>query len=278
VVNDRLEVMLRDALEGLADEAPPAGDLAATARGRLRRRRQRLAAATAGGAALAVVAAAALLGGARTESSGPAGEVRVEPSPPVSVTVSPPVSISVGYCPAGDDCPDARAIDELRRRPVKLPTVPAGGACPVSAAQLQPEGGGFSGSYLAIGEGPFRMTGDGQVTYEYPPGPDSGYEGTGWGGQKVIWSIDASYSGPVLLRGAQIDGTHQLRFDRYVGALGQDSGSTAHPELAYPALPGGEVVRTPPSAVRLQQPGCYAIQVDGTSFSSVIVFRATVRP
>jgi len=269
-MNDQLEPLLRDALEGLADEAPVAGDLAGTARGRLRRRRQRLAGGTAAAAVVVLAAGGVLWDGARPASPGPAGqvEVTVEPQPP-----------DVPYCPGGGtDCPEARPIDALRQRPVKLPTMPADGKCPVSAAHQLPQAGGFSGPYLAIGEGPFRMTGDGHVGFEFPPGPDSGYQGTGWGGQKVIWSIDESYGGPVLLRGGQLDGDHELRFDRYLGALGQDAGGTAHDELAYPALAGGNVDRTPPSAVRLQAPGCYAIQADGTSFSEIIVFEATLAP
>jgi hypothetical protein len=266
-MNDQLEPLLRETLDDLAGEAPVAGDLAGTARGRLRRRRQRLAGGTAALAVVVLAAGMAVWGGPRAGTSGPpAGEVRVEPAP----------AASVPYCPGGNgDCPDARAVDALRQRALHLPVVRPGDECPISPARTLPEGGGFKGDYLAVGNGPFRMVGNGVVWFEYPPGPDTGsYNGSGWGGEKVIWSIDASYSGPVLLRGAQIDGTAELRFDRYIGALGQTESSAAFEELAYPALPGGNVVRTPPSAVRLQRGGCYAIQVDGTSFSEIIVFRA----
>jgi hypothetical protein len=258
-MNDQLEPLLRETLDDLAGEAPVAGDLAGTARGRLRRRRQRLA----GGTAVVAVAAlaAAVWGGPRVGTSGPpAGEVRVEPEP----------TASVPYCPSGGDCPDARAVAALRQRPLHLPVAPPGGVCPVSPARMMPEGGGFTGGYQAVGDGPFRMVGDGRVQFDY-----DGYERSEWGGAKVVWSIDAAYSGPVLLRGAQIDGPAGLRFIRYVGALGQSESDTAFEELAYPAMPGGNVVRTPPSVLRLQKPGCYAIQVDGTSFSEIIVFRAT---
>ena len=267
-MTDQLEPLLRDAFEDLADEAPAAGDLAGTARGRLLRRRRRLAGGAAAAAVVALAAGGVVWDGSRPASSGPAGpvEVTVEPQPP-----------GVPYCPGGGEaCPDARPIDALRRRPLQLPTMPADGTCPVTKPRVIPQQGGFSGPFEVIGEGPFRMNSDGHVSFEYPPGPDTGYAGTGWGGQKVIWSIDESYAGPVLLRGRQLDGDHELRFDRYQGALGQDAGVTAHAELAYPALPGAGVARTPPSAVRLQAPGCYAIQADGTSFSTIIVFEATL--
>jgi hypothetical protein len=93
----------------------------------------------------------------------------------------------------------------------------------------------------------------------------------------VIWSIDAGYTGPLLLRGARIDGEGGLRFDHYLNALGTQGGGTAYPELAYPALEGVSVVRTHPSALRMRVPGCYAVQVDGTTFSEIIVFRAELR-
>ena len=267
-MTDQLEPLLRDTFEDLADEAPVAGDLAGTARGRLRRRRRRLAGGTAAAAVVALATTGVLWDGSRPRSSGPAGrvEVTVAPQPP-----------DVPYCPGGgEDCPDARPIAALRQRALHLPTMPADGTCPVTKVREIPQAGGFSGPFQVIGEGPFRMNSDGHVSFQYPPGPDTGYEGTGWGGQKVIWSIDESYDGAVLLRGHQLDGDHQLRFDRYQGALGQDAGVTAHEELAYPALPGAGVARTPPSGIRLQAPGCYAIQADGTSFSTIIVFEATV--
>jgi hypothetical protein len=245
-MNDQLEPLLRDTFDRLAEAAPAGGDLAARARARLRRRRQGLAGVAAATAVVVLAAGTVLWNEAGTvRPARPSGDTRVESERP---TASP-------YCASGTDCPESRAIDALRR-PLRLPSMPAGGTCPVSAVRTMPAGGGFNGPYPAVGEGPFRLTGDGHVPFEYPPGPDTGYQGTGWGGQKVIWSIDAGYSGPVLLRGARIDGDAELRFDRYLGALGQSAGNTAYPELAYPGNEGVTFVRTPPSAVRLQEPRC----------------------
>ena len=90
----------------------------------------------------------------------------------------------------------------------------------------------------------------------------------------MIWAIDKDYSGPLLFRGERLDGPQALRFDHYLGTYGGEGGSRAFAELAYPPLDGITVMRTAPSGVRMQTSGCYAIQVDGTNFSEIIVFRA----
>jgi hypothetical protein len=95
--------------------------------------------------------------------------------------------------------------------------------------------------------------------------------GSSWKGARVVWSAASSYRGPVLIRGRQLGGS---------GAVGFGEGHTPYDELqllasgtgAPPAPNGG---RTWLSFTRVPGPGCYAYQVDGVSFSSVIVFRAT---
>lgn len=72
-------------------------------------------------------------------------------------------------------------------------------------------------------------------------------------------------------------GLQPLRFDHYLGAVGYPSTGTAGP-AGYPEhstdSQSGPGYRTYPSGLRLQAPGCYAIQVDGTTFSTHIIFRA----
>ena len=76
-----------------------------------------------------------------------------------------------------------------------------------------------------------------------------------------------AYHGPVLIRGAQLDGSKVVRFDR---------GSP---------LPAGELrikpgkgTRDRASFTRLRAAGCYAYQIDGTTFSRLIVFQARIVP
>lgn len=116
---------------------------------------------------------------------------------------------------------------------------------------------------LAFGPGPAYPTlgsasGHAELVYLPTDGPD------GWGGNKVLWTVPRYY-GPVVVRGRQIDGANELRFDR-----GPTWTNRLHRELRlvgpYPELN--------PAATYLLSPGCYAYQVDGRGFSYLIVFQA----
>jgi hypothetical protein len=89
----------------------------------------------------------------------------------------------------------------------------------------------------------------------------------GWRGQKAPWVADARYRGPILIRGARIDAPGGVRFARATGdhlrELYQRRGQSVQPN-GWRAWPGSLLVRAP---------GCYALQIDGMSFSSVIVVR-----
>jgi hypothetical protein len=153
------------------------------------------------------------------------------------------------------------------RRPLRLRPV-SDGTCPltVPVRRVAPSYGN------ALGLGPvYPIVGgpDATVSFVYPPPPTTAYP-KGFGGQKVLWAIGPAYTGPVLIRGRQLDGTNPLWFQ--VGG-----GGSALPEMQLPpsTAPGW---RDWPSATLLTKAGCYAWQVDGMSFSTVIVFRATVQP
>jgi hypothetical protein len=94
--------------------------------------------------------------------------------------------------------------------------------------------------------------------------------GSLWRAAQVTWSSAPSYTGPVLIRGAELGGT---------GAVGFGEGRVPYDELQLLA-PGMGASRPPGggrewlSFTRVRRPGCYAYQVDGTSFSTVIVFHA----
>jgi hypothetical protein len=148
-------------------------------------------------------------------------------------------------------------------RPLHVPALDAGALCPVTGAASDVDFGQF-GVSRGYGPGP-----------AYPIGFDPGTtvrlrwtEGDAgawpWGVQKVLWFVHPSYSGPVLIRGRQLDGPQQVRFDR---------GVHPPPEIRIDPSRSPEG-RGRPSFVRLLAPGCYAFQVDGTSFSRLVVFRA----
>jgi hypothetical protein len=93
--------------------------------------------------------------------------------------------------------------------------------------------------------------------------------GSAWQGGRVIWRSAKSYRGPVLIRGRQVGGS---------GVVGFGEGHVPYDQLQLldtaKGTPRGPV-REWPSFTRVRASGCYAYQVDGTSFSYVIVFRAS---
>lgn len=155
------------------------------------------------------------------------------------------------------------------RRPLRIPTIAHGGRCPRTSAnpnrnlaKIEP---GLTG--VAWGRGPAYPgglgTGSGPVLRYLDPIPvGSLFHGSKWFGNKVMWVIDRAYRGPLLIRGRQLDGAYELRFDR---------GRLPPREMRFEssAPPRGR-----PSFTRVRGPGCYAYQVDGISFSYLIVFEA----
>jgi hypothetical protein len=81
---------------------------------------------------------------------------------------------------------------------------------------------------------------------------------------KTLWAVDPEYGGPVLIRGRGIRPPQAIEFG-YDGHM--------FTELELPAEKA-ERWRYAPSFTILPGAGCYALQVDGKSFSEVIVFAA----
>lgn len=165
----------------------------------------------------------------------------------------------------GAPTPLPPAFTSLAQRPLHVPTLAKGAPCPLSpphpiAAQYGP----------GLGGGPaFPVLGATVRPSVLAYGPPQNFQSQAWGGQKVLWAIAPTYSGPVLIRGRQVDGPHDLRFD--LGA----SGDPPPPELALVAANlDANGWSSLPSHTRVQAAGCYAYQVDGTTFSVVIVFQA----
>jgi hypothetical protein len=73
----------------------------------------------------------------------------------------------------------------------------------------------------------------------------------------------------VLLRGHQLDGPNELRFDR--GDVPPNQFLLQPPSPLYYQRTGWIVFVT---YTRVRAPGCYAVQADGSNFSEVIIFRA----
>ncbi len=155
-------------------------------------------------------------------------------------------------------------------RPLHLPQPAAGADCPVSAIDRHFAFGRY-GVGEGLGRGPaYPSSGSATLTVELPP--TGMWAGSTWSGAKVLWFVSPAYRGPVLIRGRRLDGSSWVRFG---------DGNVPASELRIPAglsLSGNPGVmdlgqRYRPSHTRVRAPGCYAYQIDGTTFSRVVVFR-----
>jgi hypothetical protein len=145
-------------------------------------------------------------------------------------------------------------------RELHLPTIALGAKCPLATVD---ESVDFSSYGVAKGIGPgpvFPIFGGVATTLRLAPPVNFGSKR--WAGQKVLWLVMPSYTGPVLIRGGRLDGPGRIRFEL---------GNVPPAELFIPA---GSGARDRPSYTRLSAPGCYAYQIDGFGFSRTIVFRA----
>ena len=163
----------------------------------------------------------------------------------------------------------ARAADDWKTLHRSLHLPPASGTCPTSPT-TQFGDWPFSAAapvYLMnVGSAPVPGTIDISL---------SQVDDKGWRGQKTPWIVPATYRGPVLIRGRRIDHPGEMRFAKGYGdhldelrfRTGESNGVRGRSQ----GLPGR--YRLLASATLFRAPGCYAFQIDGASFSSVIVMR-----
>jgi hypothetical protein len=148
------------------------------------------------------------------------------------------------------------------RRQLHIPHIASGSPCPVTPRRRVSRNFG-----LAQGAGPvYPIGGLPALRFIYPVQPSQVYFPSEWSGNKVLW-VARRYRSPVLIRGRQLDGPNELRF-----GLAHNPTREMRWTSVGGSSPGGWQNR--PSTTRLRAPGCYAWQVDGTTFSRVIVFRA----
>jgi len=156
------------------------------------------------------------------------------------------------------------------RRPLHLPALAPGAGCPVSQVDANVDFNSF-GVAAGIGNGPAYPVGLASGTLTLAPAVN--FNSKLWGGQKVLWFVLPSYTGPLLIRGGRLDPPGGVvRFER----------GNVPPKLLLidraTAVSGGVSpstgARYRPSYTRLEAPGCYAYQVDGATFSEIVVFRA----
>ncbi len=165
-------------------------------------------------------------------------------------------SCSASSAPSSPTASAAVGVGQLEARPLHLPTFGAALACPTTpgtpASAFSPFGTGFS-----PGTGPvYADLGDRVIGAAVPA--------------KVLWFARPSYQGPILIRGRQLDGSGVVNFGAPPNTLTSLRLTSAEADVG-----AGAGWRDWPSYTFVADPGCYAYQVDGDTFSETIVFRAT---
>ena len=148
----------------------------------------------------------------------------------------------------------------LIAKPLNLQPLSSGAPCPVSPQVdlvVTTNGPKTGGPGFGFGQGPV-----------YVSGQTSWYAGT----QGILFLTDPKYTGPVLVRSIQLDGTGSLTLSGQ-GATTLANGAIGLAETSSPPYWGMWFGMVSPSA-----PGCYGIQFDGTSFSSSAVIAVSPGP
>lgn len=158
------------------------------------------------------------------------------------------------------------------RRPLHLPLVAPGASCPISHvggrvpwARIHIFGG--------VGAGPVYPV-FGTTSAVLNTVKDTQY-GSAWQGQKVFWYVAPAYRGRVLIRGRRLDGSGWLGFN---GARVPRDEMRIEPSDTVSWSGQPKYSRGIPSAVRALSSGCYGVQVDGKTFSNVLVLQVDLAP
>lgn len=164
------------------------------------------------------------------------------------------------------------AVDELRRRPLNLPSV-ADGQCPASTqvSQPTPDLGKMLGDTLVR---PVFGTETGvAMRFGKVEKLGSAY----WGGGKVLWAVAPEVQSEVLVRGHQLGGPSEVRFF-YGGVVAFRDEAVSELVIDHHSAPAqidgsGNGWRHVVTATAVQEPGCYAVQIDTRERSEILVFQ-----
>ncbi len=176
-----------------------------------------------------------------------------------------PLTIQVHCSTGGGGCL-LHVPARLRDRPLRLPAVASGASCPASTGTpvVHPWIGG-----VALGNGLVTAIASQAGDLAHGVVDLARSNVVGWYGIKTDWEIGPSYSGWVIVRAEQLNG------DGPIAAL---AGATIGPVVIPPGPTDNTFVgwREQPSGTYVKGPGCYGFQVDGSSFSEVIVVDAVL--
>ena len=156
----------------------------------------------------------------------------------------------------------ATTVEQLEARPLRVPRLRHGERCPRAHLEQVTTGVG-----PAVRAGPVAAA---AVSARDGVGIGPVVTDDGWRAGKVLWLVQRSQREPVIVRGRRVDRPGKVRFrfgverGTAVGELDGDANSTA-----------GADYRDMPSSLEVRSGGCYALQVDGPDFQSVLTLRVT---
>jgi hypothetical protein len=162
----------------------------------------------------------------------------------------------------------SNSLAALLDRPLHFPVLRPGQSCPTTFG-TPISNGYFAG--VALGHGLVRplIASAGDVRHGVADLDPANTPG--WREFKTLWFSVPAYQGPFVIRAQRLDKHGPIRL----------GGSGLLPTSATPiAVPSGPTLnswngwRTVPSGTWATAPGCYAWQVDGRTFSEIIVVRA----
>jgi hypothetical protein len=166
-----------------------------------------------------------------------------------------------GHVPAGP-------VPSVLSRPLHFPVLRPGQGCPATPGHPL-HTSLFSGT--ALGTGQVRVMVESQagaarrgiaklLTHTSAPG---------WYGFKTLWFSVPSYQGPFVIRATRLGAPGPIAMGEAprLGPLVVPPGAVMNEAGGYRQAPGGTWVKSP---------GCYAWQVDGLTFSDIIVVRAVL--
>lgn len=155
-------------------------------------------------------------------------------------------------------------------RPLHFPALRSGEKCPASHGS--PVNNSVFGG-IALGNGPVRPIIGEQSVGDARRGIADLLTRTStppWLVVKTLWFSMPTYQGPFVIRAERLGRPGPI-------ALGESPIIAPLVVPPGPTLNGGNGWRTAPGGTWVKSPGCYAWQVDGLTFSEIVVVRAVLR-
>jgi hypothetical protein len=155
----------------------------------------------------------------------------------------------------------------LAAEPLQLEAIGTGATCPISPMvevieEVAPGLG--DGPVYPVMNDTLDLTGEWFVS--------------GWYRPKVLWMATDAYSGPVVIRGARVDGNVDRAGLMLWSPYDVDGKSASDEAWLYASTirVGGEPegFRFWSSNAGIRGPGCYAWQIDGENFTDIVTFEA----